>query len=92
MARREHACWRSVQGFYRQDSSDRPADAVQRLPAASGGTSFLDGQLNIEALESLCVMAGQLLTLRRHAGFDLGYFIATFAADHLCLPPRPQRG
>jgi S-formylglutathione hydrolase len=45
---------------------------------------FLDEQLHVEALESACAQAGQSLTVRRHAGYDHGYyFIATFVADHL---------
>ncbi|MGZ8272418.1 MAG: S-formylglutathione hydrolase [Burkholderiaceae bacterium] len=45
---------------------------------------FLDEQLHIEALESACLKAGQPLTVRRHAGYDHGYyFIASFVADHL---------
>lgn len=45
---------------------------------------FLATQLNIEALEQACVAAGQRLTLRRHAGYDHGYyFVSTFMADHL---------
>ena len=47
--------------------------------------SFLaDGQLHPERLESACLEAGQALTLRRHEGYDHGYyFIASFVADHL---------
>jgi S-formylglutathione hydrolase len=45
---------------------------------------FLAEQLHVEALESVCVQTGQPLTLRRHAGYDHGYyFIASFVADHL---------
>jgi S-formylglutathione hydrolase len=45
---------------------------------------FLVTQLMPEAFESACLVAGQNLTLRRHAGFDHGYyFIASFVADHL---------
>ena len=45
---------------------------------------FLAEQLHPELLEAACAKAGQPLTLRRHAGYDHGYyFIATFMADHL---------
>ena len=45
---------------------------------------FLAEQLNIDRLETTCRAAGQSLTLRRHAGYDHGYFfIATFVEDHL---------
>ena len=43
-----------------------------------------EGQLRPEAFEAACVAVGQPLALRRHAGYDHGYyFIATFIEDHL---------
>ncbi len=37
-----------------------------------------------ESLEAACREAGQPLTLRRHAGYDHGYFfVSTFIGDHL---------
>jgi S-formylglutathione hydrolase len=45
---------------------------------------FLDGQLMVDRFEAACREAGQPLTLRRHAGYDHGYFfIASFVEDHL---------
>ncbi|HLO95081.1 MAG TPA: S-formylglutathione hydrolase, partial [Burkholderiaceae bacterium] len=45
---------------------------------------FLSEQLQPERLEAACRAAGQDLTLRRHAGYDHGYyFVASFMADHL---------
>ena len=45
---------------------------------------FLAEQLSPDALEKSCALAVQPLTLRRHAGYDHGYyFIATFMADHI---------
>jgi S-formylglutathione hydrolase len=45
---------------------------------------FLAEQLHPELLEAACRDAGQPLTLRRHEGYDHGYyFIATFMADHI---------
>lgn len=45
---------------------------------------FLAEQLYPEEFEAACHAAGQPLTLRRHAGYDHGYyFIATFMDDHL---------
>ncbi|MEK8032130.1 S-formylglutathione hydrolase [Ideonella sp. DXS29W] len=45
---------------------------------------FLADQLHPEAFESACAAVGQPLTLRRHAGYDHGYyFIATVIDDHL---------
>ncbi|MBQ5940179.1 MULTISPECIES: S-formylglutathione hydrolase [unclassified Massilia] len=45
---------------------------------------FLAEQLYPEAFEQACAQADQPLELRRHAGYDHGYFfIQTFVADHL---------
>lgn len=45
---------------------------------------FLVDQLKPELLETACALAGQPLTLRRHEGYDHGYyFIQSFMADHL---------
>jgi S-formylglutathione hydrolase len=45
---------------------------------------FLAEQLHPERFEAACRAAGQPLTLRRHAGYDHGYyFIASFIEDHL---------
>ena len=46
--------------------------------------SFLAEQLHPEKLEAACRAVGQPLTLRRHAGYDHGYyFIQSMMADHL---------
>jgi S-formylglutathione hydrolase len=45
---------------------------------------FLATQLRPEVFESACAQSGQRLVLRRHAGYDHGYyFISTFMEDHL---------
>ncbi len=45
---------------------------------------FLAEQLRPDLLEEAAKASGQRLTLRRHAGFDHGYFfIQSFVADHL---------
>jgi S-formylglutathione hydrolase len=45
---------------------------------------FLASQLNPDVFEAACKAAGQPLTLRRHEGYDHGYFfIQTFVEDHL---------
>lgn len=45
-----------------------------------------DGQLRPEIFEAACAAIGQPLTLRRHVGYDHGYyFISTFMADHLAF-------
>ena len=46
--------------------------------------NFLETQLQPERLEAACAAVGIPLTLRRHAGYDHGYwFIQSFVADHL---------
>ena len=45
---------------------------------------FLEEQLYPEVFEAACSKAGQPLQLRRHAGYDHGYyFISTFVEEHL---------
>ena len=45
---------------------------------------FLADQLYPDVFEAACREAGQPLTLRRHAGYDHGYyFISTFIQDHI---------
>jgi S-formylglutathione hydrolase len=46
--------------------------------------AFLAEQLHPEVFEAACAAVGQPLTLRRHPGYDHGYyFISTFIEDHL---------
>ena len=46
--------------------------------------NFLEKQLKPELFEAACAKAGVTLTLRRHAGYDHGYyFVQTFVDDHL---------
>jgi len=45
---------------------------------------FLPTQLNPQLFEQACAQSGQALALRRHSGYDHGYyFVSTFMADHL---------
>jgi S-formylglutathione hydrolase len=45
---------------------------------------FLGTQLHPHALEAAAKISGQQLTLRRHEGYDHGYyFISSFIEDHL---------
>ncbi|MGI9221647.1 MAG: S-formylglutathione hydrolase [Woeseiaceae bacterium] len=48
------------------------------------GDEWLQDQLKPELLEAACVESGLNLELRRHEGYDHGYyFISTFIEDHL---------
>ena len=45
---------------------------------------FLADQLHPHLFEAACQAIGQPLTLRRHAGYDHGYyFVQSFVGDHL---------
>lgn len=63
------------------------ADARSRAPILiDQGTAdqFLDTQLKPELFEAAARDAGYAVTLRRHTGYDHGYyFISTFIEDHL---------
>lgn len=78
------------------ESSWRAYDASELMSQASApfpagilidqglADKFLGDQLYPEAFEAACRHAGQPLELRRHAGYDHGYyFISTFMEDHL---------
>ncbi|WP_207910384.1 hypothetical protein [Crenobacter luteus] len=55
-----------------------------RFRARGRPDPFLEAQLVPEPFEAACADAGQPLTLRRHAGYDHGYyFVSTFVEDHL---------
>lgn len=48
------------------------------------GDKFLADQLHPHLFENACKQMGQPLTLRRHVGYDHGYyFISTFMRDHI---------
>ncbi|SDV47867.1 S-formylglutathione hydrolase [Chitinasiproducens palmae] len=74
----------------RYDASELVARLSRPLPHPilvdqGEADSFLaDRQLLPEAFEAACKESGQSLTLRRHPGYDHGYyFIASFMADHI---------
>ena len=63
-----------------------PFPAGILVDQGSGDKFLLEGQLQPEAFEAACAAAGQPLTLRRHEGYDHGYyFVASFMADHLAF-------
>lgn len=54
---------------------------------------FLAAQLRPQRLEQACAGAGQPLTLRRHAGYDHGYFfIQSFVGEHVAHHARSLVG
>jgi S-formylglutathione hydrolase len=65
-------------------SAGWPADRGEILVDQGLEDAFLSEQLFPDALEAACEAAGVPLNLRRHAGYDHGYyFISTFMASHL---------
>jgi len=63
---------------------DGGARLAELLVDQGEADAFLTEQLRPELLEAACARAGIPLTLRRHAGYDHGYwFVQSFVADHL---------
>lgn len=79
----DRAAWRT------HDATELVGEGPVRFPGGilvdqGLADKFLADQLNPDAFEAACQAAGQPLTLRRHAGYDHGYyFISTFMEDHL---------
>ncbi len=90
-----HKAFSGYLGDDRADWAAHDASALMRAqtsPPFPGGIlidqgmadKFLAEQLHPEAFEAACAAVGQPLTLRRHAGYDHGYyFIASTVDDHL---------
>ncbi len=63
---------------------DGGARVAELLVDQGEADQFLAAQLQPERLAAACIKAGIPLTLRRHAGYDHGYwFVQSFVADHL---------
>lgn len=75
------AAWAAHDACALIDGGARVADLLVDQGEAD---AFLAEQLRPELLEAACARAGIPLTLRRHAGYDHGYwFVQSFVADHL---------
>jgi S-formylglutathione hydrolase len=86
---------KAFRGYFGEDRTLWDAhDATQLIAAGARAPTllvdqgladaFLATQLRPERLEQVCQAAGQPLTLRRHEGYDHGYFfIATLVGGHL---------
>jgi len=77
------ARWRDYDACALASAVDaRPAHEI--LVDQGLADQFLERELNPQLLEQACAANGIALRLRRHAGYDHGYyFIATFMEDHL---------
>lgn len=81
----------SDQQAWRQYDASELMGAMDTAPFPGGilidqglADKFLAEQLYPDAFEEACARAGQPLSLRRHEGYDHGYyFISTFVEDHL---------
>jgi S-formylglutathione hydrolase len=92
-----HCPWgvRAFTGYLGEDRSAWAAHDATELVKAGARVSpllidqgladkFLAEQLHAEMFEAACFNTGQPLRLRRHEGFDHGYyFIATFIGEHI---------
>jgi S-formylglutathione hydrolase len=76
--------WRAHDATELMKNAGRPVFPNGILIDQGLADKFLADQLYPEAFEEACRAAGQPLTLRRHAGYDHGYyFISTFVDEHL---------
>jgi S-formylglutathione hydrolase len=77
----DRSAWAAHDACALIDGGARVADLLVDQGEAD---QFLAEQLRPELLEAACARAGIPLTLRRHAGYDHGYwFVQSFVADHL---------
>ncbi|MEJ7931514.1 S-formylglutathione hydrolase [Ramlibacter sp. AN1015] len=80
----DHAAWQAHDATALMRRQAAPPYPGGILIDQGTADKFLDEQLRPELLEAACTQVGQPLTLRRHAGYDHGYyFIASFIDDHL---------
>jgi S-formylglutathione hydrolase len=80
----ERACWRGHDATELMSGLGDPPYPAGILLDQGSDDQFLAEQLHPHLFEAACAGLGQPLTLRRHAGYDHGYyFVATFVEDHL---------
>jgi S-formylglutathione hydrolase len=80
----DQAAWRAHDASELMKDAGRAVFPQGILVDQGLADKFLAEQLYPEAFEEACRAAGQPLELRRHAGYDHGYyFISTFVEDHL---------
>ncbi|MFP5393244.1 MAG: alpha/beta hydrolase-fold protein, partial [Gammaproteobacteria bacterium] len=78
----ERARWRQYDATALVEDGARVPDGI--LVDQGLADQFLPTQLLPDRFEQACAQAGQPLQLRRHPGYDHGYyFIASFIEDHL---------
>lgn len=86
----DRAAWKA------HDATELVAGAREKLPILidqGEDDDFLVTQLKPEWFEAACAAAKHPLTLRRHPGYDHGYyFVASFSGDHVAHHARALRG
>lgn len=86
----DRAAWKA------HDATELVASAREKLPILidqGEDDDFLVTQLKPEWFEAACAAAKHPLTLRRHPGYDHGYyFVASFSGDHVTHHARVLRG
>lgn len=79
----DREAWKAYDATALMHSLKQPLFADGILVDQGMADQFLH-QLNFDLFEAACKQAGQPLELRRHEGYDHGYyFISTFMEDHL---------
>jgi len=80
----DRAGWREYDASEVARNVSDPAAFGKILVDQGNDDPFLGEQLKPELLEAACAESGLALELRRHDGYDHGYyFISTFIGDHL---------
>lgn len=78
------AAWEQHDASALMQASHAPFPNGLLIDQGEADKFLLEGQLLPEHFEAACEIAQQPLTLRRHAGYDHGwYFVASFIGDHL---------
>ncbi len=84
--RSDRAVWKNHDASELMKQRRAPFPSGILIDQGNSDKFLLDGQLQPEAFEAACAVADQPLTLRRHDGYDHGYyFVSTFMADHLAF-------
>jgi S-formylglutathione hydrolase len=80
----DRAAWRAHDATELMQAQSQPPYPDGILIDQGLADKFLAEQLHPQLFEAACARVRQPLTLRRHAGYDHGYyFIASFVDDHL---------
>jgi S-formylglutathione hydrolase len=80
----DQAAWRQYDATELMLELPGARDRAEILIDQGLADQFLTEQLYPDVFEAACRKVGQALTLRRHAGYDHGYyFISSFIEDHL---------